>query len=165
MASLLSGPLWDESMRKQGTALAWFDAALSSQQPQRSELLGYVPAPSQLARFALRDFLLHNPEFRGAYLERCYSRETALAGACLHTCAGICVQMHLDGRLLSLWKSHELICLVLHKIVSSSEVVRNDALQVLQALLEGVLMKDHKRQVCCMRAWATLVTTSCLRVM
>lgn len=148
MASLLSGPLWDDDMRKQGTALAWFDAALSSLQPQRSELLGSVPAPCQLAQFALRDMLIHNPDLRGAYLERCYSREPKLAKAYFHTCAGICVQMHVDGRLLSVWKSHELISLVLHKIVNSSEAVRNDALQVLQALMDGVLVKDQKRQVC-----------------
>lgn len=147
MASLLSGPLWDDSMRKTGTVLAWFDAALCSRQPQRSELLGFVPAPCQLAHFALWDMLLHNPEFRGAYLERCYSREAKLAQAYFHTCTGICVQMGVDGRLSSLWKSHELICLVLHKIVDSSETVRNDALQVLRTLTDGVLAKDKKRPV------------------
>lgn len=147
MASLLSGPLWDDSIRKQGTALAWFDAALSSQQPQPSELLGHVPAPCQLAQFALRDMLLHNLEFRGSYLERCYSREAKLAQAYFHTCTGICLQMHVDGRLLSLWRSHELISLVLHKLVDSSEAVRNDALQVLQALMDGILVKDKKRPV------------------
>eukprot|EP00892_Ulva_mutabilis_P001735 jgi/Ulvmu1/11562/UM079_0005.1 len=145
MASLLSGPLWDDSMRKQGTALAWFDAALCSRQPQRSELLGLVPAPYQLAHFALWDMLLHNPEFRSAYLERCYSREAKLAQAYFHTCTGVFVQMSVNGQLSSLWKAHELICLVLHKVVDSSEAVRNDAQQVLRTLMDGVLTKDKKR--------------------
>lgn len=149
MASLLSGQLWDDSMRKQGTALAWFDAALCSRQPQRSELLGLVPAPFQLAQFAIWDMILHNPDFRGAYLERCYSREAKLAQAYFHTCAGVCLQISVIGQLSTLWKSHELICLVLHKIVDSSEAVRDDALQVLQTVTDGVLAKrqDKKRPV------------------
>lgn len=55
MLALLSGPLWHDSMISRGTALSWFDAALSSRRSQPSDLLGTVSSTYSLAQVRMHD--------------------------------------------------------------------------------------------------------------
>lgn len=54
----------------------------------------------------------------------------------------------LGGCAGALWKPHELLAVVLHRLVDPSESARMDALTVLRVLVSALHAKSRKGQVC-----------------
>ena len=137
MAALLNGPAWDGPfVTPNGQAFSWCDAMFTG--PRRAITAAPpVGATSRvaIARFALRQLLLHNPALTATCLDRCYSSEIVLAREYFCVFADVAAALHASGDCVA--APQELLALVLAKLIDADADVRQRALDVLRVLADG----------------------------
>jgi hypothetical protein len=136
MAALLNGPAWDPAfIAPSGQAFTWCGAVFCG---AKWTVAATAPLSTSvrmaLAQTALRQLLLHNPHLVSICLDRCYSAEPAIADNYFSVFADVAATLHTMTGATGAMAPHELLALVLTKLIDSDPGMRLRALDVLHVI-------------------------------
>jgi hypothetical protein len=136
MAALLNGHAWDPSViAPAGQAFTWCDAMFSG---SKWTVAATAPLSAMVrmtvAQTSLRQLLLHNPSIASICLERCYSADPAIANNYFSVFADVAATLYNATGTTGAMMVHELLALVLTKLVDNDPGMRLRAIDVLHVL-------------------------------
>eukprot|EP00873_Tetraselmis_striata_P016178 jgi/Tetstr1/436442/TSEL_025271.t1 len=126
-AALLAGESLDGDSRLQGNVGNWVHSMFSS----KTQSASVGPSLQQVAHIALLNLLKTNLDLLPAVIDRCYLKDAGVSNFYFHVMAEVYTR---EAKLHA--ATHILLSLVLYKMVDPSPEVRDDALTVLDVLVE-----------------------------